>query len=706
MRNDNDSSVLNWLLGTTALRSCVRGTPFFRISGSALLGLTVAGAAMAPTSASAANFSCASGASGEWTLAGTWTSCNSTYPNNGAFTYDATVSGGNSVTLTGTDGAITIGNATVNASGNLYLDPGFGQGGASLTLTGTLTNNNTVWIGTNNNNLSSNDSLTAANVVNNGTIDLFGNTANTAQASLVVHSAAPSALTGTYNLTGDSAVIYDSGTISSIGTPTAAGNVTLNGTKALIANAGSPTTNSALATLGTLDKNSSLTVQSGVSITTNPSTDLTIAAGTHQAGLFVDDGFANGGSHVTIGGTLTNNNTVWIGTNNSNLSSNDSVTAANVVNNGTIDLFGNTGNTAQASLVVHSAAPSALTGTYNLTGDSAVIYDSGTISSIGTPTAAGNVTLNGTKALIANAGSPTTNSALATLGTLDKNSSLTVQSGVSITTNPSTDLTIAAGTQQAGLFVDDGFANGGSQVTIGGTLTNNNTVWIGTNNSNLSSNDSVTAANLVNNGTIDLFGNTGNTAQASLVVHSAAPSALTGTYNLTGDSAVIYDSGTISSIGTPTAAGNVTLNGAKALIANAGSPTTNSALATLGTLDKNSSFTVQNGVSITTNPSTGLTIAAGTQQAGLFVDNGFANGGSQVTIGGTLTQQQHRLDRHEQQQPQLQRFGDRGQCRQQRDDRPLRQYRQHRAGFARGAFGRAIGADRDLQPDRRQRGHL
>ena len=83
MRNDNDSSVLNWLLGTTALRSCVRGTPVFRISGSALLGLTVAGAAMAPTSASAANFSCASGASGEWTLAGTWTSCNSTYPNNG-----------------------------------------------------------------------------------------------------------------------------------------------------------------------------------------------------------------------------------------------------------------------------------------------------------------------------------------------------------------------------------------------------------------------------------------------------------------------------------------------------------------------------------------------------------------------------------------------------------------------------------------------
>jgi hypothetical protein len=170
MRNSIDQAALNWLLGTTALRSCARGIPIGRLSASAILGLAAAGGVMAPKPASA-QFACASDATGEWTAAGIWSSCNSTYPNNGGGnTYDATVSGSNTVTLTGTDGAITIatlalasdgvlslqnGASLTATSGNgltiaasspyvsagLYVDTNYTTGGSTMTVGGTLTNN-------------------------------------------------------------------------------------------------------------------------------------------------------------------------------------------------------------------------------------------------------------------------------------------------------------------------------------------------------------------------------------------------------------------------------------------------------------------------------------------------------------------------------------------------------------------------------------
>ena len=131
---------------------------------------------MAPKPASA-QVACAPDATGEWTTAGAWSSCNSTYPNNGGGnTYDATVSGSNTVTLTGTDGAITIatlalasdgvlslqnGASLTATSGNgltiaasspyvsagLYVDTNYTTGGSTMTVGCTLTNNAQVEIG-------------------------------------------------------------------------------------------------------------------------------------------------------------------------------------------------------------------------------------------------------------------------------------------------------------------------------------------------------------------------------------------------------------------------------------------------------------------------------------------------------------------------------------------------------------------------------
>jgi hypothetical protein len=109
----------------------------------------------------------------------------------------------------------------------------------------------------------------------------------------------------------------------------------------------------------------------------------------------------------------------------------------------------------------------------------------------------------------------------------------------------------------AGLYVDTVNAQGGSTMTVGGTLTNNAQLEIG--NTNLSSNASVTTSGLVNNGYVQLEGS--STAQASLVVHAPATDPLTGTYSLSGNSAVVFDSGTITTIN-----GSVTLNGPKAYI--------------------------------------------------------------------------------------------------------------------------------------------
>ncbi len=113
----------------------------------------------------------------------------------------------------------------------------------------------------------------------------------------------------------------------------------------------------------------------------------------------------------------------------------------------------------------------------------------------------------------------------------------------------------------------------------------------------------MSAAALSNAGTIDLFGNTtpGTTNQATMLIAGAAPSSLTGTYNLSGDALLQFGSGAITGI----AGGAVlTETGAQSRVAIAGTPDSNSALTTLSS--NAGQLMLNNGATVTTNPGTNL----------------------------------------------------------------------------------------------------
>jgi hypothetical protein len=105
--------------------------------------------------------------------------------------------------------------------------------------------------------------------------------------------------------------------------------------------------------------------------------------------------------------------------------------------------------------------------------------------------------------------------------------------------------TVTVGLTNGGdLLVDTGGGQGGTALSIGGTLTNSNYVAIG--NASLSAATKVTANALSNTGRIDI---TGGANQASLSIATAAPSIWTGTLNISGDGLLRFSGTTgISSI--------------------------------------------------------------------------------------------------------------------------------------------------------------
>src|SRR6516165_10128186 len=107
---------------------------FRTLSGVAIMALGLIGAGVP---AQATNFTCSwNDATANWTTVADWSSCNSTFPNNGAGnTFDATIATGDP-TLTS---AITIGSVTVNSPGAWSI-----TGTGSATLTGNLTNSGTL----------------------------------------------------------------------------------------------------------------------------------------------------------------------------------------------------------------------------------------------------------------------------------------------------------------------------------------------------------------------------------------------------------------------------------------------------------------------------------------------------------------------------------------------------------------------------------
>jgi hypothetical protein len=193
-----------------------------------------------PPAAEAANFTCSwNDATANWTTVADWSTCNSTFPNNGAGnTYDATISTGDPTlttaitigsvtitspgawTLTGSGAAANLSGSVANSgtvalggtaaltvtggftnSGGLDVDVGNFDGGGNLTISGTLANTKTVQLGSINANAGAANTLTLGglNNANTGTIGLFGNAGNPAnQAKVTVNGQASNA--GTINI--------------------------------------------------------------------------------------------------------------------------------------------------------------------------------------------------------------------------------------------------------------------------------------------------------------------------------------------------------------------------------------------------------------------------------------------------------------------------------------------------------------------------
>jgi PEP-CTERM motif len=164
----------------------------------------------------------------------------------------------------------------------------------------------------------------------------------------------------------------------------------------------------------------------------------------------------------------------------------------------------------------------------------------------------------------------------------------------------------------------------------------------------------VTVGSLSNTGAINLVSGSPSGAQTLLDVTGAAPSALTGSYNLVGDitggAAVLeFGSGSVTSIGTSTTPGTLTLLGPNAFI-ETGATNSNSGLSGLTTIASGSSLEFGNGAPpVTTNgalSNSGLLVLANYGGATMTVSGNLTNagiveagpnGGATMTVGGNLT---------------------------------------------------------------------
>ena len=540
-----------------------------------------------------------------------------------------------------------------------------------------------------------------------------------------ITGAAPTTLSGTYNLSGNALLEFASGGVTAIGS---SASVTLNGPKAVVALSGKTTTDSALTGLTSnagvlvLEDAPALTTTVGLNNTyylevdqpsgtggssltiggtlTNSyylyigntaltaATTVNAAALSNHGNVFLYSGTAavaalkvtgafgnsgavyvdisgNGGSSLTIGGTLTNSGTLDIG-NTTSLTKPTTVEAGSLANTGTIYLNEGTGAAAPATLDITGAAPTTLSGIYQLSGNALLEFGSGGVTAIGS---AAQVTLNdvnGGKALMALSTAPTTNSALTGLASnagvliLENGEALTTTVGLDNTYYLEVDqasgsggssltiggtltneyylyvgnTTLAAATtvnaaafsnygtvfvysytMAATLKVTGAFSNGlndavyvdtsgfgGSSLTIGGTLTNNGTLDIG--NAGLQEATTVKAAALANTGTISM--NEGTAQTATLDITGAAPATLTGNYQLSGDAVVEFTSGAAPT----TLSGTYNLSGNALLEFASGGVTAIGSSASV-TLNGPKAVVALSGKTTTDSALTGLTSNAG-----------------------------------------------------------------------------------------------
>jgi hypothetical protein len=344
------------------------------------------------------------------------------------------------------------------------------------------------------------------------------------------------------------------------------------------------------------------------------------------------DGGGQGGSALTIGGTLTNSSTIGtVSIGNTGLTSADTVTVkgtGGLSNSGTIDIEGSA--SAQATLDVADAAAGFGTagvesGTVFLENDALLEFKSGQITTVN-----GTLQLDGANARVADAGATSSNSALAGLTSISGNFSL--QNGAKVTTTG--NLTVNFG---ATLEVDVTDGSGGSRLTIGGSLTNNTESNVSIGNTGLTSADTLTVKGTggVTNETFDGLGNihiVGSlTTQATLnIANAAAGFGTAGVVNwnvtLENDALLEFQSGQITTLED----GTLALDGAKARVADASATGSNSALTGLTNISSN--FYLENGAKVATTGN--LSISGSVQLDGI---NSGGPGGSSLTIGGSLS---------------------------------------------------------------------
>jgi fibronectin-binding autotransporter adhesin len=521
---------------------------------------------------------------------------------------------------------------SLDNTGHLRVDANGGEGGTILNVGGALTDSGHLRIG--NATLSASDEVTAASLDNmargpkRGTIDLTGSSAD--QALLDVAGSAgfgtAGILSGHVRLAGDSAIEFASGEITSLA---ANAQLHLNGNDAFIEDSAAPGSNSALTGLASIGAGAILGLHNKASVSTSGSL-------ANDGDIRLDIVAGSGGSSLTLAGALTNSGTLQIG--NAALSASDEVKAASLDNTGSIDLTGSSANQALLDVTTGVAGFGTAgvgSGYLELAGDSAIEFASGEITSLGEYW---EWTLNGSSAFIEDSTAPGSNSALTGLSNVAGD--LSLNDGASVST---TGGLVIAASYDGGVFLDHNRGDGGSNLTVAGTLTNNRVLAIG--NSALSTSDKVSATALTNTGSISLTGSSANQALLDVTAGIAGfgtVGVLSGYVGVGGDSAIEFTSGQITTIA---AGASLSLSGNDAFIEDSTALDSNSALALA---DIAGGLNLSNGASLSTGALTigsgatlsfsdaSLSTGALTNSGSIGIDS-YASGGSTLSIGGVLT---------------------------------------------------------------------
>ncbi len=523
---------------------------------------------------------------------------------------------------------LTVGGTTTVGSGSELLVGNSGGGGSVLNSGGSLTNSGYMQIGNFGMGSASAVNVTGSYTGTGGTVLLQGGNTSGATTLLKVSGAAPGTLTGTYEAEGNigsAAVQWGSGSITQIGDGASSpGLVYLSNPNGYL-EIGATNSDSALKGLTTIASNGELQMNYGASLTTT--TALTVNG---DGQLYVSNSGA-GGDVLTLGGSFTNTGYTQIGTFGMGSASAVNVTGSYTGTGGTVLLQGGNTSTATALLKMSGAAPGTLTGTYQVEGNvaaAAVEWGSGGITQIGDGvSSSGLVYLSNPNAYL-EVGATNSESALKGLTTIASNGELEMDYGASLTTT--VPLTLAPNGQ---LYVGNSGA-GGDILSVGGALSNSGYTQIGTFGMGSASTVNVAGSYTGTGGTVLLQGGNASGATALLNVSGAAPSTLTGAYQVEGNvaaAAVEWSSGGITQIGNgSSASGYVYLSNPNAYL-EVGATNSESALKGLTTIASNGLLEMDYGASLTTTVP--LTVAANGQ---LYVGNA-GTGGDILTLGGALT---------------------------------------------------------------------